>query len=258
MNWLGLINPEKFLLFTLVLVRTSGLVVTAPIFGTREVPAQVRVLLALALAVLIVPTQWHCSVPEPGTTPMYLVLVGSELLVRMCLGLAVVILLTGLHLAGEMIGYTSGMMLADLYDPSFDNQSPIFSRLMFLVGVAVFVCIGGHRAVIGALLDTFAAIPPGAVGVPQSLPETMVLLVAQSFALAVRAAMPVVASLLLTTLVLGLIARTVPQLNILLLGFGLNSLVALGVLSLTIGAAAWALQDYAEPALEMIQEALLS
>jgi flagellar biosynthetic protein FliR len=70
--------------------------------------------------------------------------------------------------------------------------------------------------------------------------------------------MPVVASLLLATLVLGFIARTVPQLNVLMLGFGLNSLVAMGVLSLTIGAAAWALQDYVEPALELIQEALLS
>lgn len=258
MDWLGLISAEKFLLFTLVLVRTSGLVVTAPIFGTREVPAQVRVLLAVALAVLIVPTQWHRSLWQPESTLMYIVLVGSELLVGMCLGLGIVILLTGMHLAGELIGYTSGMMLADIYDPSFDNQTPIFSRLMFLVGVAVFVCIGGHRAVVGALLDTFVAIPPGAAGVPQSLPETMVLLGWQSFALAIRAAMPVVASLLLVTLVLGLIARTVPQLNVLLLGFGLNSLVALGVLSLTIGAAAWTLEDYLEPALELILEALLS
>ncbi len=257
MNWLNLINPEKFLLFTLVLIRTSGLVVTAPIFGTRDIPAQVRVLLALALAVLIAPTQWHRPLAEPGTTLMYLVLVGSELLVGMCLGLAIAILLTGLHLAGEMIGYTSGMMLADIYDPNFDNQTPIFSRLIFLVGAAVLVCIGGHRAIVAALLDTFATIPPGTVGVPHSLPETMVLLVGQSFVLAVRAAMPVVASLLLATLVLGLIARTVPQLNILMVGFGLNSLIAMGVLSLTIGAAAWALQDYVEPALESIQEALL-
>jgi flagellar biosynthetic protein FliR len=86
--------------------------------------------------------------------------------------------------------------------------------------------------------------------------QTFVLLVAQSFALAVRAAAPVVTSLLLSTLVMGLVSRTLPQLNILVVGFGMNALLTFGVLALTLGAAVWVFQDQVEPAVELLLDAL--
>ena len=73
MDWLSEIDAQKFLLFTLVFTRVGGLVVTAPIFSTPEVPARVRALLAVALAVLVTPTQWNVAVADPevakGTAP---------------------------------------------------------------------------------------------------------------------------------------------------------------------------------------------
>jgi flagellar biosynthetic protein FliR len=256
MNWLNLISVDKFLLFTLILTRVSGLTMTAPIYGTRDVPAQVRAVLAVALALLIAPTQWHLSVAQPGSVLLYLVLIGGELLIGMCLGLAIVVLLSGVQLAGEMIGYVSGLMLAEAYDPTIESDVPIFSRLMHLVAVAVFVCIGGHRMLMAGLLDTFQAIPPGGAALPDSLAETFVLLVGQSFALAIRAAVPVVAALLLATLVMGLIGRTLPQLNVLMVGFGLSTMLTFATLSLTLGAAVWVFQDQIEPTLEAMLEAL--
>jgi flagellar biosynthetic protein FliR len=92
--------------------------------------------------------------------------------------------------------------------------------------------------------------------VPTSLGHTFVLLLAQSFSLAVRAAAPVVTALLLSTLVMGLISRTLPQLNILAVGFGLNSMLAFGVLGLTLGGAAWVFQNQIESVLELLLEAL--
>ena len=77
-----------------------------------------------------------------------------------------------------------------------------------------------------------------------------------SFSLGVRVAAPVVTSLLLATLILGLIGRTLPQLNIFALGFGLNALLAFAALALTFGAAAWAFQDQIEPAMKTIFDAL--
>ena len=256
MTWLNLLKPEGFVLFTLVLTRVSGLTMTAPIYGTREIPMQVRGLLAFALALLITPTQCHVAVQYPGNLPQYAVLLAAELLMGLCLGLGIVILVGGVQLAGEMIGYVSGLMLADVLDPSTETNVPLFSRLMFLVTIAVFVCIGGHRIVMAGLLDTFASIPPGSGAVPDSIAQTFVTLLAQSFNLGIRAAMPVVTALLLATLMMGLIARTLPQLNVLVLGFGLSAMLTLAMLSLTLGAAAWAFQEQVEPALETILEAL--
>ena len=166
MDWMSQFNPEKLLLFTLVLTRVSGLVTTAPIYGTSEVPPNVRALFAVAIAAVIAPTQWHVSVSHPDSSILYLILVGSELLIGLCLGLGLVILFSGIQLTGQLIGRLGGLMLADVFDPQAGTSVPLFSRLLFLLATAVFVCIGGHRLVMAGLLDTFATMPPGSAAVP--------------------------------------------------------------------------------------------
>ncbi len=270
MDWLQQLDVEKFLLFTLVLTRVSGLTMTAPIYGTKDVPAQVRVFLAVALAILIVPSQWDIDVIYPETTLNYMIFIGSELLVGLCLGLGITILFSGVHLAGLMIGRVSGMMLADVFDPSMEANVPTLSRILFMVVLAVFVCIGGHRIVMGGLLDTFQTIPPGSLlpwslpgfqapssgGFEGTIPGTFVLLLTQSFYLGIRAAVPVVTALLLSTLVMGLISRTLPQLNIMMLGFGMNALLTFAIFWLTNGAAAMLFQPQVSAAMEALLEAL--
>ncbi|MCL4194807.1 MAG: flagellar biosynthetic protein FliR [Thermoguttaceae bacterium] len=254
MNWLAQFNFDLLILFTLILTRVSGLVMTAPIYGSSDVPIQARALLAFSLAVLVTPTQFGTLIEPPGTLPNYLTFIGSELLVGVALGLGVLVLFSGVQVAGQLIGRVSGTALSDVYDPAFGEEVPQFARLLFLLAMAVFVSLGGHRIVMAGLLDTFEAIPPGSRLVPLSLADTFERLLTQSFALGIRASAPVVTALLLATVVLGLISRTLPQLNVLMLGFGLNAILTFGVLALTLGAAAWVFQDQIEPAIEMLVE----
>lgn len=256
MEWVHQLDMEKFLLFTLVLSRLSGLMMTAPIYGTQDIPMQIRALLSVALAVLLLPSQWHVPIDYPGTTLNYLVFIGAELLVGLCLGLGVVVLFSGVQVAGQLIGRVGGMMLADIFDPATGASVPLVSRMMMLVATAVFVCIGGHRVVMAALLDTFESIPPGSASVPTSMADTFVTLMHESFVLGIRAAAPVVTALLLSTLVMGLISRTLPQLNILAVGFGMNAMLSYGVLALSLGAAIWVFQGHVEPTLDVLLEAL--
>lgn len=256
MQWLSYISAEKVLLFTLVLARASGLVVTAPAYGTAEIPAQARALLAVGLAALLTPAQWHVHLAPAESLVQWLVLMGAELLVGMALGLGVALLLAGADAAGQLIGQASGLMAAELFDPSQNENVPLFSRLLFLTAVAIFVLLGGHRQVMGALLETFRAMPPGSAAWKAPLAQTFVTLATQSLALGVRAAAPALAALLLANLVLGLIGRTLPQLNIFLVGFGLNAMLALGILALSLGTAIWVFQDQVAPALESVTGAL--
>lgn len=249
---------DHLITFTLVLVRVSGLVVTAPIFGSAEVPARVRALLAFALAVLIAPIQWNTPSPDVGNLLNMLVLVANELLVGAVLGLGILLLLTGAQIAGQIIGQMSGMQLADVFSPGFDSSMPIFSHLLYQLALVVFVLLGGHRMLMEAMLDSFTAMPAGTAGFTQSLTETLTTVIAQSFSLGVRAAAPAMAALLLATLVLGLVSRTLPQLNVMALGFGLNSFVTLGVLSVSLGAVAWLFSEQVGPVIEMVTEAVSS
>ena len=256
MDLLSQLSFDKFIVFTLVLTRVSGLTITAPIYGSTDAPMQVRALLAFALSILVMPSQWNVPAPEPGNLLNYLVFIGGELIVGMCLGLGIMILVHGMELGGEVISYIGGLMIAEAYDPTSDMDTPILSRLFVLVSLSVFVCIGGHRLVMAGLLDTFQTIPPGDGVFSRPIADAFVTLMAQSFSLAIRVAAPAAIALLLATLVLGLIGRTVPQLNVLILGFGLNSLLIFGALALTLGGMLWAFREQITPALETMLDAL--
>jgi flagellar biosynthetic protein FliR len=256
MPWLTQIDTEKFLVFTLVLTRVSGLTMTAPLYGTKEVPRQVRVLLALAIALLIMPSQWNVHLEYPGTLLNYVTIVGGELVVGVCLGLGIQFIFRGLEMAGELIAYVGGLMMAEALDPSQDTNEPLFSRFLSLVALAVFLSIGGHRMVMAGLLDTFQSIPPGLGVFTQSIADAFITLLAESFSLAIRAAAPATLSLLLASVVMGLIGRTVPQLNVMNMGFGLNSMLTFAVLAITFGGVLWTFHDYIAPALETLLDAL--
>ena len=176
-NWL--------ILFALVFARVAGLTMTAPIYGTNDVPLQVRVLLAAGLALLIAPLQWHgVAVPFGGFAHL-LAMLGAEAAIGACLGLGVVVLIHSMTLAGEMIAQASGLGIAEMFDPTIDENVSHFSRLMFLAAVTIFLCIGGHRMVMAGLLDTFRTIPPGSGVPPGSLADGFTTLVAMSFSLGV-------------------------------------------------------------------------
>ena len=256
MHWIANLDLHLLVVFTLVFTRISGLVMTAPIYGTSDTPTQVRALLAAALAMLVTPSQLAVTVSYPYAVLDYLVLIGGELVIGAALGLGVTILFSGTHLAGMLIARTAGLALGETYDPSTAEDLPDFSRLLFWISTAVFVTVGGHRMVMSGLLDTFAAIPPGQASHPPGISQALVVLVTQSLSLGVRAAAPVVAALLAGTLVMGLISRTLPQLNAMALGFGLNSFLTFGALALSLGAALWVFQEQLQPAMDTLLDGL--
>jgi flagellar biosynthetic protein FliR len=258
MGWIEQFDAGKFILFTLILTRVSGLLMTAPIYGTPDIPLQVRALFAFALSLLVVPSQWGVAVPDAGNLPQYLLLIGSELVVGLALGLGISILFSGIELAGHLIDQVSGMMIAEIFDPVQGNNTSIVSRLLYWVTASIYVAIGGHRLAMAGLLDTFQSIPPGSASMPGSLTGTLVALLTQSFELGIRAAAPVVAAMLLANLVLGLIARAMPQLNLFVLGFGLNAMLALGILGISLGAAVWVFEDQIEPTVNAVLDSLRS
>ncbi len=245
-----------FVVFTFVLARVSGLVMTMPLFGSDTIPTQVRALLAFALALVVTPVQLATSMTMPTSLPLYAVSLGGELLVGMLLGMGVMILLSGVQVAGGIMSQMSGMSLADVFDPGVDSEIPVMATLLNLVTMAVFVIIGGHRLLLIALLDTYTYLPLGHVSLPPSIGTLITALFAESFSLAVRGAAPAIVALMLATIVLGLISRTLPQLNVLAIGFGLNAAVSFVVLAISIGAIAWLFQEQLEPAVQAIVDSM--
>jgi flagellar biosynthetic protein FliR len=246
----------RFMLFTLVLARTSALVMTAPVFGTLALPRQVRALLAVMLTLLIMPVHIGASLVPMESIAEYGRLLLNEVLIGLLLGLGITILFSGIQVAGQIVSQMSGLSLADVFNPGFDEDVSVFSQLFYFLTIAVFVAIGGHRMVMGALLDTFAWAPPGHAALGSDFVAVLTSVATQSFALGIRAVAPILTALLLSTLVLGLISRTLPQINIIAVGFGINSMLTLGMLFLSLGTVAWAFQESTTDVLERLQEVI--
>jgi flagellar biosynthetic protein FliR len=166
--------------------------------------------------------------------------------------MGVTVLLLGVQLAGHAAGHMSGMAIADIFDPSFNSSVPIFAQLLDVVTVLLFVAIGGHRVVVDALLETFRWIPPGEVAMSADAIPSLIEIVQQSFLLGIRAASPMIVALLLSMLVMGLISRTLPQLNILAVGLSLNSMVMLSAMAVSLGTIVWLFQDRLEPTISAV------
>jgi flagellar biosynthetic protein FliR len=247
---------EPLLVFVTVLTRISGLMLMAPIYGSRSVPLHVRGLLAVALAALVVPLHWNAPIETPNGVLSLLVVLAREGAVGLALGLGVNILFGGLQIAGQVASQLSGTSLADVLDPNFDSSVPLLAQLMDSITLMVFLAIGGHRYVMGALLDTFQWMPPGEAFVSAGLVEALVEIVSQSFVLGLRAGAPMMVALLVSVLTLGIVSRTLPQLNVLAMGFNMNTILALVVLALSLGGIVWLFQEQVEPTIDTLRQAL--
>src|SRR5262249_1884336 len=147
----------------------GGLIATAPLFSFGALPAKLRLILALALALVITPIELSAPPATPPNVPVYAAQLAGESLIGAMLGLGVMVLLAGAQLAGQIISQMSGLSVADAFNPMLGEESPILGNLLQMTALAIFVAIGGHRLLVGALLDTYTMIPLGRAELTSSI-----------------------------------------------------------------------------------------
>ncbi len=246
----------QFVTFTLVTARVGALVMTAPIFGSLAIPIRVRALLAVAISLLIMPVVAATAPVDITNLFVYARYLLSEALLGLLLGFGITLLLSGIQITGQIISQLGGTALANVFDPTLNANVSIYSQFFYFLTLTMFVLLDGHRLMIDALLDTYTWLPPGRASLGTTYVDALTTLLSQSFLLGIRAAAPTMTALLLATLLLGLIGRTMPQINILAVGFGVNSLLTLGCLFTSIGAIAWAFPQQAATAIDLLRDAI--
>lgn len=229
---------DHLVLGVLVLTRLSTLLMAMPAVGIG-VPRRVRAFLAILLTVLILPPVADGtsveSLPEISNLVDLTIALGREALIGMLIGATIQLIITGMQLGGEAITSTGGMQLGDAVDPTTSASMPSVARLVGMLVTAVMLAIGGHRILLKVLLDSFDAMPAGHVVFHDSMMTLVLDQLTSGFESGVKVAAPVVAALLLSNLVTGLISRTMPQINVLAIGLSINALAMMVVLALTIG-----------------------
>ena len=218
----------------MTIFRISGIAMMAPFYGAATVPAQVKIGLSVIIAFGLWPALPHTLAMTP-TLPGIVVGIVGEMLLGLAIGMAVTILFGGLQLAGLAISQQMGISLAEVFDPNFGDTTEVLGTLYYWIGLMLFLAIGGHRLLIGAVLDSFRIIPLGGVAVGPKATGLLVGALTASMIMAFKMSLPIVLTLFLTSVSIGLISRTLPQLNIMTAGFALRTTLGLlmGAIMLT-------------------------
>jgi len=258
MDYLRYLEPTlgQFLIFAAILTRVGGLVATAPVLGANYAPMRVKGFLAVAISLILTPVFWDYPFPQPGNTANLVLIMAGELIIGITFGLGIRILFSGVQMTGQLLGQIGGLSIADVFNPAFDDNVPMLSIVYDLVVLAVFLIVGGHRFLMAALLDSFEEVPPGVAAMDVQIVHVIRETLATSLMLGVQAAAPGMVALLVGVLVMGLISRTLPQLNLMALGFSLNTMLLMAFMMLTMGSAVWMFQDAVEPTVEKLRAAV--
>ncbi len=225
----SLFDPSRALLVVLLLARASGFVAACPFLGEAIVPMKVRALfagcLALALAGVV-----RTGLPDPAGLPDLAIMVGGEVMIGATIGFLARLVLLAFEMAGEIVAIQMGFGIASVIDPLGGHRSTLVGRWLWLAGTALFLTLGGHHLLLRAFGASLTALPPGRPFPADAIAELMARSTADAIAAPLRLAAPVMGALLLAAMGLGILARTVPQMNVFVVGFPVK--IAVGVLAL--------------------------
>ena len=234
----GMWWTQNVVMFFLVLCRVGSMVMVAPMFSSRSIPVQLKAGFAAAVSLVIFPIVRPMGVAAPmemvGLTTAAL----GEMIIGLTLGFGAAIVFVGIEMGGTLISRHMGTALANVFNPLFSSSSPALGQFYSFVALIVFLGMNGHHGLLKILIGTFTDVPLMQGGLNGGAMMGVVWMLGDAYVIAFKVAAPVMVSLLLVTVALGFIARTVPQVEVLIAGFPLNVGVGLVVAMVTLGAMA--------------------
>lgn len=222
----------------LVIFRIGGLAIYGPVIGASIIPGRIKVMLAVILGLAVYPvltTQelgvggWELNVWSLGPA------IAMELLVGLIIGFLASLPLLAVQIGGLMMGHQMGLGFARFFNPAMEDDADIIGQMLFFMALAGFLLLGGLEMMVLAVLHSFHHIPLATNVADGSLLTMLAGVLTASYELALRVAAPLLTLIFLETVAMGFLSKTVPQLNILSLGFPMRILVGLVIVALVVG-----------------------
>ena len=244
---------EHLPVWLMVLFRLTGIFLLAPMLGSPAILRHAKIFLVIGLSFCVYP-----MLLEPGRgsaehlgaalgAPLSLwtlgAAIGLELLIGLAIGYAAALPLIAMQVGGQLIDQQVFPGSAGVFNPDLNEESTVIGEFFFITATVIFIILGGHRIMLMTLVGSFDHIPPGGFDAFASLVTLMLGLLTTAFEIAIRIALPLICLIFLETLALGFIARTVPGLNILSVGFALRSIVGAAMLIMCVGMIVYLYQD---------------
>ncbi len=210
--------------------RVAGIFAATPMFGGKAVPMRIKAGIALAMTLLLYPVI-RVKLPElPADSVSLFLLVVRETLIGITLGLVSQAIFAAIEFCGQLVGIQIGFSMVSLFDPTMGTQVSIISIFQTLLATLLFMTLEVHHVFIRSIVESYQVVPLGSWHMSGPLMQFMITIVTGIFVLGIKLAAPVMVSLLAASVVLGIMSRIFPQMNVFIISMPLN--IGLGLLIL--------------------------
>ncbi len=223
---------EHIDIFLLVFARIIGIFLSVPIFSNTNVSSYIKIGFSLILSMILFP---NIKMPEQLVYQnIYILLFSSikELLLGIAIGFICYLYFSSLYLAGHLIDMEMGFSIVNVISPQDDTEIPLVANLLYILASLVFLSINGHHILIYALKYSFDKIPLGLFNINDLMLNQIIEIITFTFVIALKMAAPVLIALFIANVLLGILARTMPQMNVFMVGLPLKIMLGLIVLLL--------------------------
>lgn len=236
--WLEYLPP-----FLLIFVRMTSFFIAAPIFSMKNVPSSIKVGLAFFVALISLST---VSIEQTILLDFsYLIMIIKEALVGLALGFIASLIIYTVQVAGAFIDFQMGFAIANVVDPQTGAQVPIIGNFKYMLALLFFLSVNGHHLLLDGVIRSYQIVPINTMFVPIGSEQVALFVTnifVQMFIVAFQIAIPVVGALYIITVALGIVARTVPQLNVFVVGLPLQIFAGFVLILVTLPAYFYLLQ----------------
>lgn len=229
----------QFPAFLLIFVRVTSFFLTMPLFSYRTIPASHKIGSGFFLAWIMFYT---VDAPVLEIDGAYFMLIMKEALVGLLVGFIAYLILSAIQIAGGFIDFQMGFAIANVIDPQTGAQSPLTGQYFYIISLLFLLSVNGHHLLLDGIFYSYEFIPIDQPWIPfgdENLVEFVLHSFSYMFMIALQMSIPVVGSLFLVDVALGIVARTVPQLNVFVVGLplkiGVSFIVIVAVMAVMMG-----------------------
>ena len=222
--------------YLLCLARVLALIAAIPAFAGIQMTAQIKIGLAVMTSLLLFPAMLPYTPAQSLTLTGFGLLIANEVLLGTIIGLISQMVFAAVSFGGTVIGYQMGFAAANIFDPQTTQQLSLISQFVNILALLAFLSLDIHQYYFRVVIESYRLLPPGFLDFSAGAVPELMRMASRMFVLGVQFSAPVLALLLLANMVLGILARVFPQLNVFVLSFPLNIGIAFLVMGLTLGA----------------------
>ena len=220
--------------FILIFVRTAAMIFFIPFLGARNVPRVFKIGLALLIALILISiVKIDASIISADLLTLTAGIAG-EIIIGFTIGLIAKLVFSAMEMAGELIGFQMGFSIVNVIDPQTSTHVPIIGQFHTILATLIFLTINAHHLFIAAIAESFTLVPPMRLALTNQMFAGIVTLSRDIFVLAIRIGAPVIVALFIANIALAIISKTMPQMNVMMVGFPITIAGGLLIMVLSI------------------------